>query len=117
MSRMTLTPNSSCLPSPPTNTRGEGTRPRLWTSVTSPLLPLISPSEMSALIPPPSALSTAPVAPPGFFTPWKRLTMIAFAECWVMSPDSTLISTAILLVVDSFSGTKMIARVVAGGQR
>ena len=40
--------NLSCLPSPATSTRGVGILPRVWMSVTSPLLPLISPSRDQA---------------------------------------------------------------------
>ena len=94
---MTSSENSSCLPKPATRTRGDGSLPSEWMSATSPRLPLISPSAMRALIPPSSALSTAPVAPPGLVTPWKRLTMIALAVLLVMSPDSTLIFKGCLL--------------------
>src|SRR3972149_3374027 len=60
--------------------------------VRSSFLPLPSPSAMSWLMPPPRALSTAPVAPPGRVTPSNRLTMMALAGCWAMSPVSTRIS-------------------------
>src|SRR3990172_9203971 len=61
--------------------------------VSSLFLPLISPSAMSWLMAPSSALSTAPVPPPGLLTPSNRLTITAFAGCRARSPFSTFIST------------------------
>ena len=83
----------SCLPRPTTRTRGVGSLPSVWMSVSSLFFPLISPSAMSWLMAPSNALSTAPVPPPGLVTPSNRLTITAFAGCWARSPFSTLIFT------------------------
>ena len=83
---------SSCLPSPDTMTRGDGSLPRLYTSTCSPDFPVMSPLAIRSVIAPSSAASTAPVPPAGALTPSNRLTMIAPASCFVMSPDTTLIS-------------------------
>src|SRR3990172_1390866 len=85
--------NSDCLPRPATRTRGVGSLPRVWMRVSSLFLPLISLSAMSWLMAPSSALSTAPVPPPGLLTPSNRLTMMALAGCWARSPLSTFMST------------------------
>ncbi len=80
---------SAGFPNPATSTRGEGILPSVWISVSSPVLPRMSPCLMSAEIAPPMAASTAPVAPPGVVTPSKRLTTIASAVDFAMSPLET----------------------------
>ena len=55
--------------------RGAGSAPRVYSTSVSPLLPVKSPAAITSLIAPPSARSTAPVAPPGAVTPWNRLTI------------------------------------------
>ena len=51
------------------------------------------PAAMMAEIAPPSALSTAPVAPPGSVTPWNRLTTMRSAASSMMLPCLTSMST------------------------
>ena len=62
----------------------------------SPVPPLISPSSINCVMAPSRAWSTAPVAPPGCFTPRKMLTTNARVSMPVISPDSTLISSALV---------------------
>ena len=90
-SRTRSTVNSLLLPSPAISTRCAAMRLNVCTSVSSPHLPRTSPAAISSLIMPPSARSTAPVAPPGAVTPSKRLTTTHGASAFVISPGSTVI--------------------------
>ena len=80
---------SDDFPSPTTTTRAGAIFPSVWMIVTSPRLPVISPSSMRLVIAPSSAPSTAPVAPPGRVTPSNKLTIIASVSRTLMSPAAT----------------------------
>src|SRR4030042_5397160 len=69
--------------------------------VTSFGFPFISPSAISWLMAPSSALSTAAVAPPGCSSPSKRFTSMA-STCWfTISPTTALISPIFSLLYKS----------------
>src|SRR3990170_3162156 len=92
MVRTVSSENFSCFPRPVTSTRGDGILPSVWISVNSPSLPRQPPSWITREMAPSSALSTAPVPPPGRVTPSNKLTTRASAAYCAMSPRSTRIS-------------------------
>ena len=73
--------------------------PSVWTRVTSPSPPLISPSLMSWLMAPSSAWSMAPVAPLGDLTPLNRLTTKAGVAVVTTSTALTLIFRSLIFIL------------------
>ena len=104
--------NLDDFPNPTTATLAAGILPSVWMMVTSPCLPVISPSWMSCEMPPSNALSTAPVAPLGWVTPSNRLTTTASAFQTLMSPAAT--SSFIAYVPFSAQGWKVMGVLYAG---
>src|SRR3989304_4098833 len=88
-SRIRLVPNPFRAPRPTTKIRAAGILPKVGSTNVSLNFPLTSPDAMRCEIAPPMALSTAPVAPPGFVIPSKRFTTTTSSFHAAMSPTAT----------------------------